>query len=500
MKNAFCPLYRHLALPLVFTSFLFAASAQDLPPGAVWVYNLIEGSRLIDDCPVCDRLPIVRPIRGTFELRFVQADPLFTTYNIENLWFTNSAPTGPKYTVAGSGTVRIGGEIAVFQYVWLEVYIDNGITNSLCLLATNGAFVSRRWPMLQISLEQTNGNFVQQYHLDLNAAPLREIWFSTANDFTAGAWPPPDNVVGNGDLLSSKGGRVKTNSALTAKLGVMPPVPDLGLKDFDLRPGGEIVFSIETDTFSESLGRALHSGDLLSSVGRIVQTNLALISAFQPDPVPADGVGVSALKFMDSTEIWFSVQTNFYSKTLGATVTSGDLLSDSGQIVRRNADLLRAFRPADTNFDAGLKAISAWQNGEIWFCTAAGFDSTDGTHYDAGDLLSDWGYVVYRNAELLSMFAPTDAPSLNPLDALWVVTDAQPDSPAPQLESPQLTNEPPASLAFSWRALGKVFLLEKATNVSGPYGPLNPISPDTIGIDPGILTNGTSGFYRLRQW
>ncbi len=120
-----------------------------------------------------------------------------------------------------------------------------------------------------------------------------------------------------------------------------------------------------------------------------------------------------------------------------------------------------------------------------------------------GDLLSDQGYVVYRNAELLSPFQPTGGVGTFGLDALFVVTDVRPRSPAAsktRLGLPQFTNAPPGSLAFQWTGGGRVVQLERATNLTGPFVPLSPIIPDTTCVDAGTLTNQSQGFYRLHQW
>ena len=48
-----------------------AARTQVLAPGTAWVQTLVESSQLVDDCPICDRLPIVRPLRGSFRMRAI---------------------------------------------------------------------------------------------------------------------------------------------------------------------------------------------------------------------------------------------------------------------------------------------------------------------------------------------------------------------------------------------------------------------------------------------
>ncbi|HEY5909034.1 MAG TPA: hypothetical protein VJA21_00365 [Verrucomicrobiae bacterium] len=482
----------------LFSLHLTVAPAQDLTPGTTWLYQLTEGSQIIDDCPICDRLPIVEPIRGTFELRLLQQNPLFTDYAIENLWFTNASATGRTYRLAGRGVLEIGGEIAVRQSLFLNVYIYNGITNDPVLLTTNSTGVTRLWPMVQIDADQTNGTLVQQYHLDLNAAPLREMWFSTTEDFTAGIWGTPTNLVSRGDLLSIQGRRVRSNAQLARLLGVMPPVPDLGLKDFDLRAGGEIAFSFNEAVWSETLGRLLLPGDLLSDQGLVLRSNQGLIAAFNPETVPAEGVGLMAVQTMVNGETWFSVATNFFSKSLGTTVMPGDLLSDAGAVVRGNAQLLSRFKPTDPATNAGLTAVYVWPSAEIWFCTATAFSGANAAHYDAGDLLSDQGYVVYRNAELLAAFAPLKTNA--PLDGLWLVTDTIPMHAPPVMRSPRPLNQPPTSFAFTWQGEGQVFQLERSTNVGGPYLPAGPIVPDTAAVDNATLDAPGSRFYRVRQW
>ncbi len=471
------------------------ARAQNLDPGSVWLYNHIDGSQLVDDCPVCDRIPIVEPIRGTFELRVLENSPLATTFAIANINFTNSGTLNRTYQVTGNGFLNVSGEVAIKLNLYLKVFINNGITNQLCYFDTNWAGFNRPWPMFQASVDQTNGTPAQQFHLDLNAAPFREIWFSTSSNFSAGI---SNEIVSSGDLLSNKGRRVKANTQLTSPFVLMPPAPDLGLKDFDILPGGEVAFSVEQQAFSEKLGLTLHSGDLLSAQGTILRTNPSLIAAFQPQSTTDAGLG--AVQVMSANETWFSVQTNFFSKALNTLITPGDLLSDSGTIIRSNAQLISRFRPAEPSTNAGLKAVYVWPNGEIWFCIGSGFKSADSLEYTPGDVLSDQGYVVFRNSELLAVFAPTTTTNVA-ADGLWVVTDVITETRPPVLAPPlpQPTNSPPTA-TLRWVGPGRVFQLERATNVSGPYLPASPIQPDMTSTDATGLTNSTRNFYRVRQW
>jgi hypothetical protein len=474
--------------------------AQTPDPGTRWRYQLLEGSLITDDCPICDRMPIIQPLRGSFELKALGQGPLFSYYAIENIFFTNVSNGGPTYTITGTGTYQIGGEIAVSQSLQLELWIDNRVLVKQCFFTNTSSMVTRHWPMFQISVNQTNGTPTQQLSLDLNAAPMRELWFSTAQDFLAGIWNSPSNLVSNGDFLSSEGRRVKTNQELTARLGIMPPAPDLGLKDIDILPGGEIAFSLRTDVFSETLRHNLSHGDLLSNRGLVLRTNSDLIAAFAPQNVPATGVGLAAVQLRPGDETWFSAQTEFTSQKLKATITPGDLLSDNGSIIRSNAQLLGRFNPVGLTNYVPLQAVYVWPSGEIWFCAGSGFDGANGMRYEAGDLLSDQGYLVWRNAELLSSFAPEPAGTNVTLDALYVITDTFPSSPPAVLEAPQITNHPPSSLAVSWRSQARVFQLESATNIAGPFSPVTPIIPDSTATDAGTLQDSPHKFYRVRQW
>jgi hypothetical protein len=484
---------------LLLCGCVLSSNAQNPPLNGVWFYTLVNGAQLIEDCPICDHLIVPVPMQGTFQLRFLGQGPLFANYAVENLHFT-AEQSGRNYKIIGRGTYRIGGEIGVQQDLLLEATIDDGATNTLCEF-TNATFItSRRWPMFQVSLDQTNGTLTRQFHLMINAAPFRELWFSTSTNFNAGIWNAPTNLVSDGDLLASTGRIVKHNGELTAQLGIQPLVPDLGLKDIDILPDGEIVFSTERDVFSETLGD-LSAQDLLSERGRIVKhADPDLIKNFQPVVPLAQPVGLQAVQMMDNGQIYFSVQNKFESAKLGVTLNPGDLLSDSGTIVKTGSQLLAPFAPATPNNDYGLKVVYVWPSGEIWFSTRDTFADTNGVSYDAGDLLSDQGYIVYTNGELLSAFSPYTNSANFGLDALFVVSDVVPVISTTFLSVPFATNRPPASLALQRNKGGRVFQLESSTNIAGPFLPDGPITTDSLIIDPGILTNQSQQFYRLHQW
>ena len=197
-------------------------------------------------------------------------------------------------------------------------------------------------------------------------------------------------------------------------------------------------------------------------------------------------------------ETLFSISTNVFSERLSVTLHRGDLLSANGAIVRTHQQLLARFHPANATNDYGLDALYIWPSGEIWFSTEDGFDDAVLGSISSGDLLSDEGYIVFDNLELLNAFAPANAPSDIGLDALYVVTDAAPPTQPTRLAIQANTSTGSAGVA--WQGQGRVFQVERAANVTGPFQPLSPILTDLSFEDPGTLTNRAQSYYRLRQW
>lgn len=460
-----------------------------------WAFLLLDGSYLIDDCPICGRPTIQEPMLGAFKLRLLEQNPLFSRYAVEDIEF--KAGSARQYIVKGSGTFQFGGELAVMQEIFLQVEIDDGTTNKLCFFTNSTRVVERPWPMMDIRLAQTNGTLIQVFQLRLAAAPLREIWFSTVNGFTSANGPPPTNHISPGDLVSSSGRVVKRNHELTARLGIMPSVPDIGLDAVDILPGGEIGLSVEQEIFSETLGQLQH-GDVLSDRGRILHRHQDLLAPFTPQPSVPD-VGLGAVQKLDNGEILFSIETNVFSERLGVTLRHGDLLSSAGQVVRSNQQLLTRFQPSDAGKDYGIDALFVWPHGEIWFSTEEGFQDPTLGPILPGDLLSDLGYVVFHNLDLLDAFAPFEDSADFGLDALFIITDAMPPVPAPRFVGVQ-AQASTRTVGLAWQGQGRVFQVERADFVSGPFLPINPILPDLYFDDPGTLTNRSQAYYRFRQW
>ena len=148
-------------------------------------YTLLTGSQLVDDCPICDRPTILAPMTGTFDLHLLEQNPLFARFELLNISFHAGTNTGPEYKVTGSGIYQVGGEVALVQNLLLDVWINNGFTNTEALCTNTNTGMKEPGPKIQVSVDQTNGTPGQVYHLDLVAIPVPAIR-STAVDFSRG--------------------------------------------------------------------------------------------------------------------------------------------------------------------------------------------------------------------------------------------------------------------------------------------------------------------------
>jgi hypothetical protein len=136
------------------------------------IYTLLSGSTLTDDCPFCDRLPIVLPVTGTFTIQLLEENPLFTRYELKNISWTAGSNSGPQYVVSGSGVYQVGGEVAIGQDLFLDVEVDqNHFSTTEAFCVNSDRTVAVAWPKLQIHLDQTNGTPSQIYRFELLAVP-----------------------------------------------------------------------------------------------------------------------------------------------------------------------------------------------------------------------------------------------------------------------------------------------------------------------------------------
>jgi hypothetical protein len=454
---------------------------------------LVEGSYFVDDCPICDRVPIQLPIRGTFELVLQQDTAPYTQFAVRSLDFTAGAGTSPDYHVTGQGTYTRFEEVGIRQDLTLSAQVQNAGTNQAAYFTNDVPDVHQPFPLIQADLTQTNGTDLRTFQLHLFAAPVREIWFSTVKGFTSTNRFAPTNQISAGDLLSNRGRVVKRNSDLTAQLGIMPPVPDLGLDAVQVTGHGEILFSIPMDVFSETLG-TIHHGDLLSNRGLIVKRNQQLLAAFSP--TSSADAGLEGVQVMSDGQILFSIQSDV-TTIFNQTLSRGDILSDHGTVFLTQQQLLANFQPASAGTDFGLDAFYIWPSGEVWFSVEQGFVDNRLGQIQAGDLLSSFGYRVFSNAVLLAAFAPAD-PSLDyGLDALFIVSDTQPPKPPPRI----VRNSAAGGWShLDWDGAGSVFQVETAPSPRGPWTPASEVTPDLSSDCPYGASAGGSGFCRLRQW
>jgi hypothetical protein len=474
-------------------AWVLALSAAPAQVATRVAYTLLEGSYFVDDCLVCDRPTIQLPMRGTFDLVLQQDTAPYTQYAVRSLDFTAGGGTFLEYHITGAGTYTRFEEFAILQDMTLSTQVQDAWTNHAAYFTNNTRTVQAPFPLIQADLTQTNGTLLQTFSMHLFAAPAREIWFSTAKGFISTNRFAPTNQISAGDLLSNRGRVVKRNSDLVGRLGIIPPVPDLGLDAVQVTRRGEILFSIPVDVFSETLGPIQH-GDLLSNRGLIVKRNQELLAAFHPAST-ADA-GLDAVQVMPDGQILFSIQIDVTTISK-LTLSRGDILSDRGVVYMPHQQLLANFQPAVTNADFGLDALYILPSGEFWFSVEEGFVDKRLGQVQAGDLLSSLGYRVFSNAALLAAFAPADPSQDYGLDALFVVTDTQPPKPPPCIVG---NSRAEGWLHLDWDGDGDVFQVETAPSLGGPWAPASDVVPDLTSDSPCNPTAGGAGFYRLRQW
>jgi hypothetical protein len=457
----------------------------------VWRYELLEGSSLLNDCLICDRVSVPVPMRGSFILRLTAENPFgSSSYAIENASFQ----AVPDYAFTGSGTLQYGGDFALRQTMTLAGTLTTASGSSKVSFTNEISSITRRWPMIAITLVQTNGTVTSTITLEIAAAPLREIWFSTAGSFHSAIKGLPDNSVSSGDLLANAGRIVKRNSELQ-RFFPGPTFANMGLDAVDILPGAQLVFSTET------MG-VLSDGDFARlSNGAIAhwQDYIKILSPNQDtDP------GLDGLQFNTSTDFYFSTKQDI----LSAGPTSPHLVLQHGDIanvilgpntwsiLKKNSDLLANFHPTALQ-DYGLDAFYIWPTGEIWFSTAQSFTDTQLGAISDGDLLSDTGYIVFRNRDLVEKFSPLEDTSNFGLDALTIISDAVAASDAPELTGPVA---PADSFLLTWKGNGRVFQVERAAEVTGPWSPISEIIPSLGFEDSDGIRIREHAFYRVRQW
>lgn len=458
-----------------------------------WTYRLVAESQFLDGCMVCRRGPLPVPLKGSFELVHTGGNPLFERYHVLGLRLSDGAEP-PGVVITGEGTVEIGGEVTLQQKWNLTLRVRTGGGERTSTFLDGDSRPQRLWPMLGAELEEDGGNEFSRFFVNLRAAPFRELWFTTHSGMTPGVGTWPDQRLSGADLLSDTGRLVVPGAQLLKPAGLSPEV---GVDGFDVIPGsgGVIAYSIGQAADSPTLGQ-VSEGDLLSSEGRVLRRNVELLArmGFMP---PTPQLGLDAVFWHESGEVWFSVRESAWSEKIGQMVGRGDVLSSAGRVVRSHADLLARFTPENPQHDYGLDAFYVWPSGEIWFSVEEGFlDAQLGSVTD-GDLLSDQGYIVARNLDLVQPFRPLEDLANFGLEGLWVVSDAVPPAGAPKF---QPVRRLVGGLELSWTGPGRVFQLEHTARLDDPFVPLSPILPAGMWEVPPTLMNSPAGLFRLRGW
>lgn len=117
-------------LPMTFVAVavlaagMGAASAQ-VDPTSPAIYRLDTDTGYQSGCfPPCECPLVQGAMRGTFVLTPAGADPLFQHFNVTDVNWT-VALGNPELRITGSGTYRIGGEVALQQQLELDLTVGN---------------------------------------------------------------------------------------------------------------------------------------------------------------------------------------------------------------------------------------------------------------------------------------------------------------------------------------------------------------------------------------
>ena len=299
------------------------------------------------------------------------------------------------------------------------------------------------FPTIILDVYEISTSVVRHYKMHLIATPRRLVDFSTVEGFESADTSGTQNRwISDGDLLRDNGLIVRTNQQLMRHFGVMPPIPPVGLDGVARCPACPtavscsaglpntadrrcVLFTTETTVWSETLQTWLGHGDLLCECGFVLRTNWQLIQAFRPIAGTPD-VGLDGVHPISNTEIWFTTDQGFWAFHPSGThhwISPDDVLSDQGYVVRTMAQLLERFHPISVAVSPGLDDFAVLTNGEIYFSVETEFDDAVYGRISPGDLLSDAGYVVERNRELISPFHPLTTRDVG-LDAVHLDPDA----------------------------------------------------------------------------
>jgi len=184
-RNALSLPARVLALVLVVAAAAAPAGAQSTTSATL--YRLEAGSSFSRGCygPCLCPIFTTKDIRGTYALALDHVDPLFTWYRVEKVnWVV--ALGGVDTRVTGSGTYRVGGEVALQQQMKLTLTIgDEGAqTFDSGLVSGGGSF-----PEIDIAMSM-NGMSCFDTVIDIRSKPVSTPYALSASTYDEGCFAP----------------------------------------------------------------------------------------------------------------------------------------------------------------------------------------------------------------------------------------------------------------------------------------------------------------------
>jgi hypothetical protein len=456
------------------------ATASAAPAPGRRHYILLSESTILDECLICGRPSFLLPLRGSFDLLSTDAP---NAYDVLNIDFSRE-----DYQITGHGTLIFDPENKT-QEAQFELTIHRTGLDPETLAFTNEVKeVTRDLPMLDFAVRESPGSFTRLYTVSIVAAPILDLWFSTTEDFATQPVVGFSREISNGDIITINGRLLKSYTQLTSNLGLFKPGVGYGVDAFASDESGEMLFSLARDAENEQ--GIVSQGALYRENGLLIATSDMLAEKF--GVAPGQFLGLDAYLPLPSGEVYFSITNTVYSPDLDQDLYPGDILSSEGKVVKGYRDLLEKFLPSELDEDYGLDALFVWPSGEIWFSTERDFISQIIGEVRSGDLLSDKGYVVFRNRELLYYFNPAgDQPNFG-LDGLMVFPDLNSVSnPTPRITSIIQKGE---NIQITWETGFAEYRLEKAATVEGPYEPVADWTADLSWTGP---ADGSAGFFRL---
>ena len=177
------------------------ASQATAPPGVN--YRLDDGSTFERGCfapCACPGGPRL-PIRGTFRLTPSGSNPLFEHYAVTNVSWTVFQPDGTVLPIVGSGTFKIGGEVAITEELSLDLLVGSEPVQHF-----DSGIVVPQVPFPRIDLTiSIHGVFCHDTVIEVLARPVPQL--AVERDVIRWDPDPPASVydVVRGDLGTLRG-------------------------------------------------------------------------------------------------------------------------------------------------------------------------------------------------------------------------------------------------------------------------------------------------------